>query len=592
MSTEQPPSFGALLRQYRQVAGLTQEELAERAHLSRGAIDTLERGARRTPRKETLALLVEALALSANERAMLEASVRPRGLSLHSTSTSADTALDVFPLPRQEAVASLEEEAGGDADTEAMLSPLPSPPEGGSSRRSAWPSFAQVLGAWTHSPQLSGSALATSPGRALLLVCLLTALLGGGIFWAREPGLAALFGRSATAHGGNLCIASDFPTSGGGAIIGKSLQNAVQLAVVQNLNLGKGYSLNFVGYDDASKTLDQDPEQGARNVTEMARTSCIVGLVGPFSSFMAPPEMVIAANAGLAMISPGNTEPGLTLRQSAVVQGYSFDQLHPLGKKINYFRIPPNDEIQGKVDADVIIDQLPDGFNASSAYIVKDPADGYSNVVADGFSREFLAKGGTLLGADTLPLDTADHIQAANLASLVARIMGTRPQAVFYAGTIPASAVQLKTQLDESGFTGPFVGDDGIALDPAVVGLGNQTTNGILATLPATDVTTFTSGAAEQFIHDYAEWYPDQYLDGYVANAYDAAMILITAIRTVIRAGAVVTRAAVNEQVQRIRYAGVTGHIAFDHNGDNPLAALSLYTVRDGKWVFLKLVHG
>src|SRR5215467_6245045 len=44
MSTEPSLTFGALLRQYRRAAGLTQEELAERAHLSRGAIETLERG--------------------------------------------------------------------------------------------------------------------------------------------------------------------------------------------------------------------------------------------------------------------------------------------------------------------------------------------------------------------------------------------------------------------------------------------------------------------------------------------------------------------------------------------------------------------
>ncbi len=79
MSTLPSLSFGALLRRYRQAAGLTQEELAERARLSRDAIDTLERGIRRTPRKATLALLAEALALSAAERARLEAAARQQG---------------------------------------------------------------------------------------------------------------------------------------------------------------------------------------------------------------------------------------------------------------------------------------------------------------------------------------------------------------------------------------------------------------------------------------------------------------------------------------------------------------------------------
>src|SRR5258708_7489338 len=57
------PSFGPLLRRYREAAGLTQEELAVRASLSARGISDLERGRRQTPRLETVRLLAEALAL-------------------------------------------------------------------------------------------------------------------------------------------------------------------------------------------------------------------------------------------------------------------------------------------------------------------------------------------------------------------------------------------------------------------------------------------------------------------------------------------------------------------------------------------------
>ena len=43
--------FGDLLRQHRSAAGLTQEELAERAGLSPDAISLLERGERRRPHR-------------------------------------------------------------------------------------------------------------------------------------------------------------------------------------------------------------------------------------------------------------------------------------------------------------------------------------------------------------------------------------------------------------------------------------------------------------------------------------------------------------------------------------------------------------
>ncbi|MFZ0031621.1 MAG: helix-turn-helix transcriptional regulator [Candidatus Cybelea sp.] len=65
--------FGTLLRQYRSAAGLSQEALAERARMSTNGIGALERGYRRTPQRETLALLVSALQLDDARREEFEA---------------------------------------------------------------------------------------------------------------------------------------------------------------------------------------------------------------------------------------------------------------------------------------------------------------------------------------------------------------------------------------------------------------------------------------------------------------------------------------------------------------------------------------
>src|ERR671932_400774 len=65
MTTPQAPGeIGALLRRHRAMAGLSQEELAERAGLSRRAISDLERGAHRAPYPATLRRLVQALGLT------------------------------------------------------------------------------------------------------------------------------------------------------------------------------------------------------------------------------------------------------------------------------------------------------------------------------------------------------------------------------------------------------------------------------------------------------------------------------------------------------------------------------------------------
>jgi DNA-binding XRE family transcriptional regulator len=52
-SEGQLPQFGALLRQYRLAAGLTQQVLADRARLTVRGIADLERGIRRFPYTDT-----------------------------------------------------------------------------------------------------------------------------------------------------------------------------------------------------------------------------------------------------------------------------------------------------------------------------------------------------------------------------------------------------------------------------------------------------------------------------------------------------------------------------------------------------------
>ena len=75
-----PEQFKALLREYRLSAGLTQEELAERAGLSWRGIQDLERGVRRRPQTATARRLADALGLTMEQRAgLLAAATRDEG---------------------------------------------------------------------------------------------------------------------------------------------------------------------------------------------------------------------------------------------------------------------------------------------------------------------------------------------------------------------------------------------------------------------------------------------------------------------------------------------------------------------------------
>lgn len=76
MTTARTLTFADLLRHHRHTAGLSQEELAERAGLSRNGISELERGLKRAPRKDTIARLADALQLAAAERATFEGAGR------------------------------------------------------------------------------------------------------------------------------------------------------------------------------------------------------------------------------------------------------------------------------------------------------------------------------------------------------------------------------------------------------------------------------------------------------------------------------------------------------------------------------------
>lgn len=101
MSAQPVSFFGEMLRRYRAAANLSQEELAERAGLSVRAISDLERGVKRSPRKDTIELLANALALSPQKRALFTSTARP-GLTLAAPqplrSVSGDLATPLTPL--------------------------------------------------------------------------------------------------------------------------------------------------------------------------------------------------------------------------------------------------------------------------------------------------------------------------------------------------------------------------------------------------------------------------------------------------------------------------------------------------------------
>jgi non-specific serine/threonine protein kinase len=114
-------TFGDLLRRFRLAAGLTQEELAERAHLSPRAISDLERGQRSRPWRDTIQLLANALALDATARARLEAAARRPGSStVVDSAPSSPTPASPYVLARPRLPARLTPLVGRDESVGAV----------------------------------------------------------------------------------------------------------------------------------------------------------------------------------------------------------------------------------------------------------------------------------------------------------------------------------------------------------------------------------------------------------------------------------------------------------------------------------------
>jgi branched-chain amino acid transport system substrate-binding protein len=547
MSNLSQDTFASLLRRYRQAAGLTQEELAERARLSVQAIGALERGDRRAPRKETIELLAEALSLTEPERAAFEASARQREQADQATPGDVSRA-DASPALRAR------EDAGA----------------------------TQYVRQRYQEGSIPYAEAATSPRArrklSATMVSVPVVVLLGSTLLLVEPGAGAMLGSLLRPCGGALALATDLPTEDRYVSI-KPVEEAINLAVLQHQRLDNGYTLKVINFDDTSQeTQDADPPIGAHNVQQMIQNPCVVGMVGPETSDVAAAEMPIAANAGLVMMSHANTRSGLTLRAYAELEGWNFDQLHPPGKPLNYFRIAPNDVAQGVVAADFTFDNL----GARSVYVVND-RERFGEDVVGGFTQAFQVKGGRVVAIESIPSGNLSVV-----ADIAARIVEANPDAVYYAGLSDGGG-QLKAQLATHGYTGPYVGGEGIATDPGFVEVAGVTAaNGTLAVTPGAHPSNVTSPEAAEFFRAFHARYPGQSLDPGTAAAYDATMVLITAIKQLIRADQRVTREALIDQVQHIQYAGVTGPISFDANGDIAHGVFSLYRVQDGAWVFVQ----
>lgn len=382
----------------------------------------------------------------------------------------------------------------------------------------------------------------------------------------------------------NLVIATELPVTSDDAAQGLPTQYGADLAISQNAKLDNGYTLSVIHDNyEAANGSGADTTVAQTNVNKLVSNSAVVGVLGPFNSGVARVIIPTLQGATLVAISPTNTNPGLTKEQYSAANGITYSKLHPAGKPNAYFRICGTDDVQGKVDAQIAYG---DPVNARKVVTVDDNTT-YGIGLANFFDQDFKADGGTILGS-RLQLTSND---VAKVGSLADQIKALGPDAVFFGGVAGQGAGALKKQLAAKGFNKPLVGGDGIATDVSYLNNAGDAGVDTYATTAAPGLSKLTSAAATKFQSDYQAFVagkPNNTLIPYSAQSYDATMVIITAIKNLIKANKEVTRLNVRDEVAKIHYDGLTGSIYFDSNGDNAgPKVFSIFTIDATKqWVF------
>lgn len=348
------------------------------------------------------------------------------------------------------------------------------------------------------------------------------------------------------------------PLSGGLSAMGLGMKNSVDLAIKQanESNAIPGWTLKLDAKDDEAK-----PEPGKNAATALAANDSVVGVVGTLNSSVAGPVQPVLNTANIAMISPANTNPSLTKGP---------DLASPKRLYANYFRTCTTDDVQGPFAAQYLIEK---GINSVATIHDKKT---YGQGLVDAFAKEFTAKGGKIVAAETINPDDA------NYSAAISKVKAAAPKAVYYGGEYP-QAGPLSQQMKAAGLAVPLMGGDGI-YDPQYIKLAGAGASNDLATSVGAPIAKMAKG--QEFLDSYKKGNYKEEPSAYGAYAYDAAKAIIEGLKVSLKdaKSAKEARKATIEAINKASFDGVSGKVAFDQYGDSTTRTLTVYKVTDGAW--------
>jgi branched-chain amino acid transport system substrate-binding protein len=375
----------------------------------------------------------------------------------------------------------------------------------------------------------------------------------------------------------DFLIASDLPLQGANRALTTEMADAIEFILKQRDWKAGDHKIGYQSCDDSTAQAGSwDSAKCSSNARSYANNQDVIGVVGTFNSGCAKLEIPVANRAPdgpLAMVSPANTYPGLTIGGPGTEAGEP-DNYYPTGKR-NYARVVWNDQFQGAAGA-----QLAKDLGLKKVYVLTDK-ETYGNGIANLFVR-YAKK----LGIETAPgQPQAWDKNATSYEAIASLVEASGADGIFLGGIICNNGGKLIKDLRAGvGADVQIIGPDGWTPITATVQGAGQSAEGMYITQPGIPPEQL-KGAGKEFVDGF-EAEVGHAPDPYTNYAAQAAQILLDSIEE-----SDGTRASVAENVtNRDVPDGILGNFKIDENGDTTLGTVAVFTVKGGEGTFNKTI--
>ncbi|MDE2581706.1 MAG: branched-chain amino acid ABC transporter substrate-binding protein [Rhodospirillales bacterium] len=384
------------------------------------------------------------------------------------------------------------------------------------------------------------------------------AQLLAGTAAAAAVGIAPAFAADKT-----IVIGVHLPLTGADAQGATRILHGAQLALDQAnaSNAVPGYIFKAKVFDNATATAGQyDPSQAATNARRMVSDPNLVAAIGPEMSGDGKAEAPIFSQGDLATITPASTNADITSPKFAA-------EFMPGGKAI-YFRTVTTDAYQGPEMTMFFAKKL----NVKTVYILDD-SGAYGVGLADAFEAQAKKIGMKVVGRDRLDPKNADY------TTILTKIKSMNPQALYYGGVDQAGVKLVKQsyQIIPKMIKG---GGDGMVAPEILTAAGFPAANGWYATIAAPHLVG--DPKSQGVIREYTAKFgagPDDY----ALTAYDAGLIIVGAVKTLVAEKKPITKANMRDAIQKSKTPTLQGVVEFDKYGDMKSHTVSVYQIREDK---------